>query len=148
MTDPVILVIPGDPRGKGRPRFSRASGRVFTDGRTANAEGVMKVIAMEAMGERAPLEGALEMNFRAVLPIPASWSKRKIQAAMRGELMPTKTPDLDNLLKLAWDGLNSVVYLDDSQIVSVSASKEYGPQPLTAITVRPIAGDLVDELLS
>lgn len=33
--------------------------------------------------------------------------------------------DLDNMLKATFDGLNDVLYLDDSQVVYVKATKEY-----------------------
>lgn len=143
---PVTLVIPGDPRGKGRPRFNRAQGRAFTDSRTANAEGIVKVIAMAAMGDRPPFGCPVEVFVRAILPIPTSWSKKRQAEALTGDTLPTGKPDLDNVLKLIWDGLNRIVFDDDSQITAVTANKEYGAQPMTVVTVKPIG--MLAELLS
>jgi Holliday junction resolvase RusA-like endonuclease len=49
---------------------------------------------------------------------------------------PTKKPDLDNLAKSVLDGLNGVVYLDDSQLVSLHITKVYDHSPGVDIMVR------------
>lgn len=36
---PIRFSVPGKPLGKGRPRFSRASGRAFTPAKTVSYEG-------------------------------------------------------------------------------------------------------------
>ena len=143
---PVTFVVPGDPRGKGRPRFNRAQGRAYSDGRTVNAEGVVKVISMDAMGDTPPFEEAVRVELRAVVPVPGSWSKKKQAAALTGELMPTARPDLDNVVKLILDSIQPRVIKDDKQVIAIAASKEYGPQAMTVVTVSPLRP--VEELLS
>ena len=49
--------------------------------------------------------------------------------------MPTSKPDLDNFLKLFLDAMNKVVYMDDSQIVEIFATKVYSKYPCTVINV-------------
>ena len=40
--------------------------------------------------------------------------------------MPTVPPDLDKLIRAALDALTGIVYLDDAQVVDISATKSYG----------------------
>lgn len=74
----------------------------------------------------------------AIFPVPASWPQQKRLAAIVGELQPGKKPDLDNITKAWSDGLNGVVYRDDSLICSMMLEKRYGPQALVVVTVRPV----------
>ena len=58
------------------------------------------------------------------MPIPASWSKKKAEAAKKDAIRPTTKPDLDNILKMM-DALNGVAWKDDAQVVSVLIQKYY-----------------------
>ena len=135
MTLPLILTIPGVPRGKGRPRFVKATGRAYTPADTLSYEGVIRHEAALEMRGEPPIDGPLSIAVTAVLPIPASWSRKKREAAIAGALWPTGRPDADNYLKAACDALNSIVYRDDSQLVRMEASKCYGVSPRLSITV-------------
>ena len=135
MTLPLILTIPGVPRGKGRPRFVKATGRAYTPADTLSYEGVIRHEATLEMRGEPPLDGPLAIAVTAVLPIPASWSRKKREAAIAGALWPTGRPDADNYLKAACDALNSIVYRDDSQLVRMEATKCYGVTPRMSITV-------------
>ena len=73
----------------------------------------------------------------AVVPIPKTWTKKKQRAALDQELLPISTPDLDNYMKAAMDGMNKIVYRDDSLAVIVTGTKIYGTVPRMEITVRP-----------
>ncbi|EPY03510.1 RusA family crossover junction endodeoxyribonuclease [Magnetospirillum fulvum] len=140
--DSVTITIPGAAMGKGRPRIGKTrSGQAiaFTPKPTKTREGVVASLAMDAMGSRDPFSGPVEMVLSAVLPIPKSWPKKRQAAALSGEERPTTKPDLDNIAKLIWDGLNSIVYSDDKQIVRLTADKRYGVNPVTVVTVREIA---------
>ena len=37
----------------------------------------------------------------------------------------TKRPDVDNFVEFYMDCMNKLVYLDDSQVIELSATKEY-----------------------
>lgn len=80
------------------------------------------------------LTGPLHMQLRATYAYPASWpEKKKLSTRFK-----TSKPDCDNIIKIAKDSLNKIVYRDDAQIVRVSAAKMYGlPEGLT-LTVSPI----------
>lgn len=136
--DAVTITIPGVPKGKGRPRFVRATGRTYTPAETASYEGMIRHEAALAMAGRPPVDEPVEMFLRVVVPVPASWSKKKRAAALAGELRPTGRVDLDNVMKAVSDACNGVVYVDDSRIVVIRASKVYGEMPgVTASFRRP-----------
>jgi Holliday junction resolvase RusA-like endonuclease len=132
----IEIVLLGAPRGKERPRLTKA-GHVYTPEKTRNYEGALKYAAEQVMGDRAPLEGPLDLDMNIVVPIPQSWPKKRQEAARSGREWPTKKPDGDNFLKMK-DALNLVVWVDDSQIVRERVEKRYGDKPGMWITVRPI----------
>jgi Holliday junction resolvase RusA-like endonuclease len=138
----VTITIRGKAIGKGRPRIgkNKTSGHAiaFTPPPTREREKTVASLAADAMGDRPPIAGPVEMVLVAVLSVPKSWPKRRQAAALAGTERPAKKPDLDNIAKLVWDGLNGVVYGDDSQIVRLTAEKVYGPAPMTVVTVREL----------
>ncbi len=138
--EPVTVMLAGEPQGKGRARAFLRAGHIahYTPERTRTYEGMIRVAAMEAMGSKAPFEDPVDFVLRAVLPVPASWSGKKRDRALTGELKPGKKPDLDNVTKAWNDALNGVVYRDDSLICRMSLEKRYGPQALVVVTVRPL----------
>lgn len=137
MIEPVFIRLSGEPKGKGRPRFVKQTGRAFTPAATRSYEAALRFAAQEAMGGRAPIEGPVSVVIAAGFPIAASWPKGKREAALAGTLWPTVKPDADNLAKML-DAFNEVVWRDDKQAVSVLIEKRYSATPDLAITVRAI----------
>lgn len=147
----IVVTLRGAPRGKGRPRhriivprpgtasWSKGKRKPFTVSYTDDeTEGYEKALALAgrvAMGRRAPLDGPLEVTVTAVMPIPNSWSRKKRDAALAGTIRPTGSPDWDNIAKCT-DGLNKIVWNDDSQIVDGQTIKIYGEEPLLRVEVR------------
>jgi Holliday junction resolvase RusA-like endonuclease len=135
------LELLGPPRGKGRPRF-RVLGKgkrqfvsTYTDTETRKYEDRLRTAAMAKIGMSEPLSTPLYVKIDALMPIPESWSARKKAQAEAGEIMPVSKPDADNLLKIALDPLNKVVWTDDSIIVGLSMVKRYSANPLLRISV-------------
>lgn len=52
---------------------------------------------------------------------------------------PTVRPDLDKLLRAVLDALTNVAYQDDSQVVSVTTAKVYGPSERVFVSVEQAA---------
>jgi Holliday junction resolvase RusA-like endonuclease len=138
MMDTITFVVPGDLKGKGRPRVNRFSGSVYTPEKTRMKEGIVANFAYAAMKGRAPFSGALSVEVTTIMPVPKSWSLKRKAAALSGEEKPAKKPDIDNCLKLIFDAINTVVFQDDSQIVQLVAEKKYGEKPETIVTVTEI----------
>lgn len=131
-----IITIDGKPRGKGRPRFVRATGGTYTDADTAAYENLVKTLWLTNVGKK--MDGALAVHLDAYYPIPASKPK-KTQAAMREDVIrPTTKPDLDNVVKAVLDGLNGVAFADDSQVVELVSKKWYADKPRVVVCVMPI----------
>ena len=116
-----LIVIPGQPKSKGRPRFAR--GRVFTQATTLQYERLVAAAAREVISE--PITGNVQVDIIAVYQVPKSWAKALQASARRGDIMPTR-PDIDNVIKIILDGMNEVAYLDDQQVHMISAEKRYG----------------------
>ena len=112
--------------------------RHYTPDKTRTYEGVIRTAAMEELGCQPAFDCPLEFVLRAVFPVPASWSERKRQQAITGDIKPGKKPDLDNIAKAWNDALNGVVYRDDSLICRMSLDKRYGPQALVVVSIRPM----------
>lgn len=147
MTDPAMtaytLLVPGEPTGKGRPRFARATGRAFTPAKTRLAENRIYIAWLDAGQPR--LDGPLELIVLAVLERPAAHWKRDgtFSAAGQRSHWPTKRPDWDNVAKLTADALDGYGYGNDSQIVHATVTKRWanpGEDAHTRITVRAITG--------
>ncbi len=130
----LCFAIDAPPVAKERPRFSRRSGTVYTPKRTKDYELVVAVAGKQAMGRKPPTDRPITLKTIFTLPVPKSWKRAKREAALAGELKPGK-PDYDNYLKAIMDGLNGVVWVDDSQIWRHSGEKRYGPTPGTTIEI-------------
>jgi Holliday junction resolvase RusA-like endonuclease len=131
----ITIELAGEPRGKGRPRFTRG-GIAYTPSATRSYEASLAWTAAAAMKGAKPLEGPLTLTVEAHMPIPSSWSGKRQRMAAAGEIRPTTRPDADNLLKTV-DGLNGIVWRDDAQVVDVSIAKLYSERPRLVITVAP-----------
>lgn len=136
----ITITLAGEPKGKGRPRFSTVSGqaRAFTPAATRSYEANLKYAAQVAMRRRIPLDGPLAVHVVAALPIPKSWSKKKQAAALAREVLPTTKPDWDNYAKML-DALNEVVWRDDSQVIMGSVYKVYTDKPGLTVMITPIS---------
>ena len=137
MAEVLRIVMAGEPVGKGRPRFSRATGRVYTPEKTARYEERLAWAAQAEMRGKELFTDALDVTIVAYMSLPASKPKKWQEAALLGLIRPTKKPDLDNFAKVM-DACNKVVWLDDSQIVRLVVEKYYSPQPRMEILVRPL----------
>ena len=69
--------VEGDPKGKGRPRFSRVGSftKVYTDKQTLSYEAMIAFFAKQAMGVTDLLETPVSVFLYVRLPVPQSYSK-------------------------------------------------------------------------
>lgn len=113
-----------EPIGKARPRFTK-TGHAYTPQKTKDAEELIAAAYRAAGGGCIPKGVPAELEVVAHFPIPKSFSQKKRDAVLDSEILPTKKPDADNILKLVADALNGVAYEDDAQVVRMEVSKEY-----------------------
>ena len=132
--DPVTVCLLGAPV----PWARAAGGRsrvLFTPTKQRNNAAALRIAAQDAMQGRVPFDGPVIGLFTAEFAIPTSWSKKKQQAALLGEIWPAKKPDLSNLVKMVEDALNEIVYRDDAQIIRYDVcQKRYSAQPKIVAT--------------
>lgn len=138
-TDEITFFVPGEPQGKGRARSTR-SGRHYTPAKTVAYEGLIAHAAANEMRGRSLIDSACAVDVCAWCSVPASWSAKRRAQALAGVIRPARKPDADNILKAVGDGINGVVWRDDSLAVDASVTKRYADKPGLVVSVRPIAG--------
>ena len=127
--------VPGEPRGKGRPRVTKNG--TYTDSETKAYEDKIVVYYRKAFGGFRWPEGAyIRVKVIAHYPIPKKATKNALAAMQAGGIFPTRKPDIDNVLKIVLDALNGVAYKDDSRVVCVEAQKVYSHTPKIVIELQ------------
>ena len=132
----VTFCVPGEPKGKGRPRFTR-NGRVYTPADTIRYERLVQLAYDEAVGDlifASPVKVVIE----AIHKPPKGKSKKVVADMLSGHILPTKKPDADNVAKIILDALNGVAWHDDTQVVEMAVSKHYGVEAEVWVTVEEI----------
>ena len=123
----IMFTVPGQPHGKGRPRFARRGNfvKTYTDAKTSSYEDQIRFYALQAMGSSEPLKTALEAFIYVRLPVPKSYPKKRVAACLSGLERPCKKPDIDNIAKTYLDAMNGVIFKDDTQVVDLHVKKVY-----------------------
>lgn len=129
------FTIPGEARGKGRPRFGR--GHTYTDARTLTYEKQVKRAAMLALFGRPPIEVPVNVDLTIRLVPPKSESRIRRAAILAGERAHLGRVDVDNVAKAVLDGLNKLAYADDRQIVELTVRKVAASQPGVDVVITP-----------
>lgn len=138
----IVFEVAGKVEAKGRGRVGRvgkgakAFTTVFTPAHTRKYEHLVRHAAGEAMGDRPPLECAVDVFVHVYIAYPKSASKRKLAEMVAGIIRPVTKPDIDNYVKSALDGINNIVVKDDNQVASIHAHKIYHHRPHLRVEVR------------
>lgn len=126
--------VEGHPIPQSRPRFAKRNGFV-TVRDTEDSKNYKHKIYTQAwkafsLGGERMLDGALTLELTVYRMFPSSFSRIKGERAMKGFLMPSTMPDLDNYIKIALDGIGlknypKIIFNNDSQIVQIIAKKRF-----------------------
>ena len=144
--DKVKFTVLGEPKGKGRPRFSTQTGRAFTPKQTVNYETLVHTEYMvQCKGFRFPDDAMLDMRILAYYSVPKSGSKAEKAKKLANTIRPTKKPDMDNVVKMVADALNQVAYKDDTQIVDCQVRKFYSEQPRIEVIIQEVKKGVTEE---
>lgn len=123
------FTIPGVPQGKARARtfYHKQANRVvsMTPEKTMLYENRIVQCFLDSCNETFFNKEPLIMSIIAYFPIPKSTTKKDRLLISEGKLHPTKKPDADNIAKVICDALNGVAYGDDTQIISLTVTKQY-----------------------
>lgn len=136
----VEFVIPGEPQGKGRPKFSRQGNfvKTYTPAKTENYEAHIKACFMASGAGMIPQGVEIGMEITAFYSIPKSTSKKRAALMREGVIRPAKKPDFDNVAKVICDALNKIAYYDDAQIVEAAFAKFYADEPRVVVRLWKI----------
>jgi Holliday junction resolvase RusA-like endonuclease len=137
----LVFTVYGDAQSKGSTRAFVPKGwtrPIITDSnrnlkqwQQLVAEGADRALA--ATPDAELLTGAVRLTIAFYLPRPKSLPKKA--------LAHVKKPDLDKLIRGVKDALTKVVWMDDSQVVELVATKQYALEmPHVDIRVEPTAG--------
>lgn len=126
-THNIAFTVPGEPQGKGRPRFTHF-GKAYTPTKTRNYEGRVKAAALAMLKrQQMPLEPAGESPVMVIMharfSLPKHITKADKAARLAGLKAPGK-PDTDNISKVK-DALNKVIWHDDKQVTAEIITKSY-----------------------
>lgn len=137
--------VPGAPAAQGSlsPFISRSTGRVITP-QKPKVKAYRDRITMHAVEYMAQhhqkiVDTAVSVQIFVTLARPKCHSgKHGVKAS--APACPTTRPDLDKIVRAVLDALTSAVWYDDSQVVTLMASKDYGrgDGPNTAIVVYEV----------
>ena len=137
---PIKFTVPGQPVGKGRAKAARRGKFItmYTPEKTASYESLVAYAGNVAMNGRQLIAGPVSVELDIRLQIPTSWSNKKREQAAKGLIYAIKKPDADNVEKAIFDGMNSVVWVDDVQVVEVSKRKRYSETPGVDVIVKEL----------
>ncbi len=116
----LTFTVPGRPQPKQRPRLAKR-------GRHAFVYTPKETLAYEAAVASAALKEIPETGWRSDMDYRVS-----IQLVFENN----RLVDLDNCIKSVLDGLNNVLWADDSSVCWVSAERQFDAEPCARVQVR------------
>lgn len=129
------ITIFGQPTGKGRPRFTK-TGHTYTPQATKDYEATVKYNFISSYPKTTAIEGAVKATITAFYEIPKSYSKKKRQACINGEVAVQNKPDCDNIAKIILDSLNGLAYTDDKQVIDLRVIKLWSEMPRVEVLIE------------
>ena len=144
----ISFIVPGEPAAQGSKRGfvnPKTGGVILTDTsrKLKPWRSTIATAAAEARGTRPLLGGPVRVRARFVFARP----KSHFGTGKKAGVLKPSTPqsltsrqkgDIDKLLRALLDGLTSVLFADDAQVVEVSAIKAYGVTPCARVDVTPL----------
>ena len=135
----INFVVEGKPQGKARARtfYDKRVGKMrsITPEQTKSYEDLIRWSYKAADGQYFS-EKTLQVDIQAFYPIPQSFNKKKVAAAINADIRPTTKPDCDNIIKVVLDALNGVAYDDDKQVVELVVKKQYDIIPRVVVVLE------------
>lgn len=129
--DWVKFVIPGQARGKARPRFNRQSGVVFSP----DIGGFQTSVAYWGkLAGLTPTANPVSLYVIVKRRMPGSFGKAKQVRAP--ETYAIRTPDVPNIMMAVCDGLEGTAYHDDKQVVWIRSKRVWADTHETIVFVK------------
>ena len=139
MSNAIEFTVYGEPVAQARPRATTINGRVkmYDPKKSSEYKNYIRLVASQHAPKEL-LDGPLQLDVKIYKPTLKSFSKKKKEMAEQGVLRPTTKPDVDNYIKSVFDGLNKVIWKDDSQVVDLQVSKYYSEKPRIEVKIEQI----------
>jgi len=122
-----------EPKGSAKALIDRRTGRAFVVADNARSKQWERAVQLVAHRVRPaqPLDCPvrLEVEFTVSPPLKPKFPT------------PAVRPDLDKYLRSTGDAMTGVLYVDDSRVVEIVASKRYGLPPGAQIRVTALEAD-------
>lgn len=122
----IHLIVLDAPTGKGRPRFHRDSGRVYTPLKTLTAEARIRHAWQQAGAPELPADSPIDARIDLYVDRPLDHHKRDGTLTAKGvrEAIPYRQkPDVDNAAKLVLDALEKYAYPRDVAITTLAVRR-------------------------
>lgn len=137
----IIFAVPGQPVGKGRPRFvagkGLAHGRTYTPEATKRYEATVAACARQSLGPPSAFpDGPLTVSIDASAQRPKRLARR---LDPDGPIWRTTKPDPDNVAKAVLDALSP--WFDDARVVDLRVRSLYagkGCDPAVTVTIEQV----------
>lgn len=126
----------GDIKGKARPRVNTYTNRAYTPTNTKDYEMLIKQYFKVKYPKYVPLENRVCVKIVAQFKIPKNTSKKNTESMLNGSISPAKKPDIDNIVKIILDALNTMAFKDDNQITKLEVEKIYGEEEKILVKVE------------
>jgi Holliday junction resolvase RusA-like endonuclease len=148
----VQITVPGEPVAKARTKhraihtgafyYNKTKGRQeekiipqeYTPAQSVSFENLVRTVFVSQCRDQ-PWAGPCLVDVCAYLQAPKSLRVSDRQLAEVDGLPHVKKPDGDNIMKAVKDGLRSVAYVDDNQVVDGHYRKIYSYRPRTEISI-------------
>lgn len=133
------FIVNGQVQPKQSARFTRCGGfiRSYQPKKVIDYANTVRFAFLQKYPDFEPIKDrAVEVKIKVFVEVPQSKSKKFKNAALLGEIRPTKKPDCDNIAKNINDALNGIAYVDDAQIVKETIEKWYAATPQVEITIK------------
>ena len=120
--------VPGKIVGKERPRVNTNTLTVYTPNKTKDYENLILQYFQINNPGCIMLDGRIGIEIVAYLKIPKATTKVEKEKMLKGEISPTKKPDIDNIGKVVLDALNKVAFKDDNQVSKILIEKKFAEE--------------------
>jgi Holliday junction resolvase RusA-like endonuclease len=135
MIKEITVIVPGEPIGKARPRWAKFG--IYIPKKTVNYETFIREIFAIQHPQFEPVEDALRIEAYAFFSLPKT-SRKKSSAMINGMIRPAKRPDIDNILKVCLDALQTIAFKNDSQVVECEIKKFYSRIPRIELKIKDL----------
>lgn len=127
------FIIPGPPKGKGRPRVTRHG--TYTPKETVEYENFIRKCFQQQCPDVFFGTKSISINAVAYVTPLKKYRKAETAAALANEFHPTSKPDTDNIMKGVLDALNGVAFEDDRYIYDLHIVKRFAADPRIEVTI-------------